>query len=113
MKLQCPNCDVTGQIPDEYLGKKLRCPRCDFYFTPDVKSIEDFSEPEPIKEEIAELETAESVTEPVEEKITVAESVKTETKKVPELISLVGDFAPDWRESGYRYQGNNNCSSSS
>lgn len=99
MKLQCPNCDVTGQIPDKYLGKKLRCPRCDFYFTPDVKSIEDFSEPEPIKEEIAEVETA--------------ESVETETKEVPELISLVGDFAPDWRESGYRYQGNNNCSSSS
>ncbi len=33
MKLICPHCNVKGSIDDKFLGKKLKCPKCDQSFT--------------------------------------------------------------------------------
>ena len=33
MKLVCPHCGVKGSIDDKFLGKKLKCPKCDQSFT--------------------------------------------------------------------------------
>ncbi|MCI5150869.1 MAG: hypothetical protein D3916_16050, partial [Candidatus Electrothrix sp. MAN1_4] len=33
MKLTCPHCNVKGSIDDKFLGKKLKCPKCNQSFT--------------------------------------------------------------------------------
>ncbi|WPD22692.1 MAG: hypothetical protein SD837_21215 [Candidatus Electrothrix scaldis] len=33
MKLTCPHCGVTGSIDDKFIGKQLKCPKCNERFT--------------------------------------------------------------------------------
>ena len=41
MKLQCPHCGVTGSADDSYLGRKVKCPKCqDIFVVADDSSAE-------------------------------------------------------------------------
>ncbi|WP_457577364.1 hypothetical protein [Desulfomarina sp.] len=50
MKMLCPNCGVRGSADDSYIGKKVKCPKCNEIFkaVPEEEKIEEsFREPAP------------------------------------------------------------------
>jgi predicted Zn finger-like uncharacterized protein len=38
---QCPSCDTKLKVPDERIGQKVRCPRCQEVFTANAPDLED------------------------------------------------------------------------
>jgi uncharacterized membrane protein/transcription elongation factor Elf1 len=71
MKMHCPHCGVTGSADDSYIGRKVRCPKCDTEFrcqedrsTTDVDSESAWSPESSVLEEIpasVELSEAERI----------------------------------------------------
>ena len=47
MKMHCPHCGVKGSVDDQFIGRKIRCPKCTetFWCRPDTETAVDGSEP--------------------------------------------------------------------
>ena len=109
MKMLCPHCGVKGTADDSYIGKKVKCPKCEGTFeveTPEVQ--ETLTSPEKVKgsEEIENSLVAESE-ESAEEKtlewsdvaVELDEESADEEKTTDELEineeELIGELAEE------------------
>lgn len=53
MQIACPHCQVKGKIKDDFIGKTVRCPKCEEIFIVEV----DANTPPTTIETIAEVTT--------------------------------------------------------
>jgi hypothetical protein len=77
----CPSCGKTGRVPDEFQGRKVRCPRCRTRF--------------PVQVPVVEGEIAEAVALLEEDAVDVAAGVPEEER---EVLPLAETAAPDRTE---------------
>jgi uncharacterized membrane protein len=61
MKLVCPHCGVKGSIDDKFLGKKLKCPKCNQSFT---VAEEEAAQAAPAVDDLFASEASESAASP-------------------------------------------------
>lgn len=117
MKMHCPHCGVKGSVDDSFIGRKIRCPKCQNIFPcevdavtpeeiePDLFAPPVLEEAAPASDEIVEDEKAMAVDEPDDEIAIEPQGVPTiDTAEVrieqeePEIVELTDEIVEEQKE---------------
>ncbi len=105
MKMHCPHCGVNGSADDSYVGRKIRCPKCDTVFrcqedrsTTDLDSVSAWLPDSRVAEEIpAPVELSEAVQDTSEaaQNIPPAEELVLSEEEEPSPPEYEPDLFPE------------------